>query len=141
MALRDHIQRLEDAEKRGIELGKEQGKEQTEVEIVLQMHAESLPVPLICKVTKLSVGENSVDHRFQNKYALSFLRTKTPHFLVGFLCIYKLFPFKRHGTASERAAGLDDFGEVDFNDFESIRPHGCVHFFVLRQAEYFAVAY
>ena len=57
MALRDHIQRLEDAEKRGIELGKEQGKEQTEVEIVLQMHAESLPVPLICKVTKLSVEE------------------------------------------------------------------------------------
>lgn len=51
MVLRDHIQRLEDAEKRGIELG----KEQTEVEIVLQMHAESLPVPLICKVTKLSV--------------------------------------------------------------------------------------
>lgn len=66
IALRDHIQRLEDAEKRGIELGraqgreqgkaegKAQGKEQTEVEIVLQMHAESLPVPLICKVTKLS---------------------------------------------------------------------------------------
>ncbi|WP_381428198.1 Rpn family recombination-promoting nuclease/putative transposase [Sporosarcina thermotolerans] len=53
IALRDHLTRLEEAEIRG----KNQGKEQTIKEFVLKMYDESLPLDLICKLADLSKEE------------------------------------------------------------------------------------
>ncbi|MEZ7171825.1 Rpn family recombination-promoting nuclease/putative transposase [Sporosarcina sp. OR05] len=93
IALRDHIQRMEDAEKlglkkgiergieqgikqgvekgreigiaKGIEQGIEQGKEQTKKAFVLKMHDESLPLELICKLADLTAEQvqNIIDNR------------------------------------------------------------------------------
>ncbi|WP_318618242.1 Rpn family recombination-promoting nuclease/putative transposase [Sporosarcina sp. YIM B06819] len=51
--LKDQLQREEDAEFRGIEKGKEVGAHLRDREIILNMHAESVPAELIAQLTKI----------------------------------------------------------------------------------------
>lgn len=72
IALRDHIQRLKDAEnlgmKIGIDKGIEKGKEQATKEFVLKMYDESLPFDLICNLSGLSSEDVQliINHRANN---------------------------------------------------------------------------
>lgn len=73
MALRDHIQRMEDAENRGlaigiekgiekgieqgIEQGIEKGKRAKQVELIVKLHEKSSPLSFIAEVADLSIDE------------------------------------------------------------------------------------
>ncbi len=73
IALRDHIQRLEDAEKIGMELGlkrgmqqgrdegKAEGEKNAKIDMVLKLHGNSSPISFIAEITGFSIEEiNSI---------------------------------------------------------------------------------
>jgi predicted transposase/invertase (TIGR01784 family) len=77
IALRDHIQRLEDAEKIGMELGlkrgmqqgreegktegKAEGEKNAKIDVVLKLHGNSSPISFIAEITGFSIEEiNSI---------------------------------------------------------------------------------
>ena len=57
IALRDHYQRLFEAEQRGIEIGREEGKKDAMIGVAKHMKAQGLPIEMIQSITGLSVEE------------------------------------------------------------------------------------
>lgn len=57
MALRDHIQRMEDAENRGLAIGMEKGSYTKMVDMVLRLHKVSTPLSVIAEAADLSIEE------------------------------------------------------------------------------------